>query len=77
MQSNEAESVSVARKLLRVGIGGTLLTALCCFTPVLVWLLAALGLSAAVGVLDWVLLPALAGFVILTGYALWRRRGRS
>jgi mercuric ion transport protein len=62
------------RRLLRVGVVGTLLTALCCFTPVLVLTLGAVGLSAAVGLLDWVLLPAMAGFVLLTGCALWRRR---
>lgn len=62
------------RGWVRVGIVGSVVTALCCLTPVLVLLLGALGLSAAVGLLDWVLLPALAGFVLLTGFALWRRR---
>ncbi|MGJ8569749.1 MAG: mercury resistance system transport protein MerF [Hoeflea sp.] len=33
-----------------------------------------LGLSADVGYLDLVLLPALAAFVLLTIYALWKRR---
>ena len=75
MQSNTSDPGTQARRrLLRVGIAGSVVTALCCFTPVLVLLLGALGLSAAVGLLDWVLLPALAGFVTLTGYALWRRR---
>ena len=75
MQSNPSDPGTQARRrLLRVGIAGSVVTALCCFTPVLVLLLGALGLSAAVGLLDWVLLPALAGFVLLTGYALWRRR---
>jgi len=62
--------------LLRLGIVGTLITALCCFTPVLVVLLGAVGLAAIVGKLDLVLLPALGGFVLLTLYALWRRRRR-
>jgi mercuric ion transport protein len=75
MQSNTSDPGTKSwRRLLRVGIVGSVVTALCCFTPVLVLLFGALGLSAAVGVLDWVLLPALAGFVLLTGYALWRRR---
>ena len=60
--------------LLKAGIVGTVITALCCFTPVLVVLLGALGLSALVGWLDIVLLPALAIFLALTGYALWKRR---
>ena len=34
----------------------------------------AVGLSAAVGWLDIVLLPALAGFAAITGYALWKSR---
>lgn len=64
-------------RLLRVGLVGTGLAALCCFTPVLVWLLAAIGLSALVGYLDVVLLPTLALFIAMTGYALWRRRKSS
>lgn len=60
--------------LLRVGIIGTVIAALCCFTPVLVVLLGLLGFSAMVGWLDYVLLPALAFFVGLTAFALWKRR---
>jgi mercuric ion transport protein len=63
-------------RLLQIGVIGTLVAALCCFTPVLVVLLGLVGLSALVGVLDYVLFPALAFFVALTGYALWRRRTR-
>lgn len=62
------------RALLRTGLVGTAVTAFCCFTPVLVILLGVVGLSAIVGWLDFVLLPALAAFVGLTGYALLRRR---
>ena len=61
-------------KLLGVGIGGSAVAALCCFTPVLVWLLAAFGLSAYAGYLDPILLPALVVFLAITGYAIWRRR---
>jgi mercuric ion transport protein len=64
------------KKLLRIGIGGTAIAALCCFTPVLVVLLGVVGLSAALGWLDYVLLPALAFFVGLTIYAVYRRRKR-
>lgn len=62
------------RHLLCVGIGGTAVAALCCFTPLLVVLLTALGLSSALGWLDYVLLPALALFLLITVYALWRLR---
>ncbi|NQU69034.1 MAG: mercury resistance system transport protein MerF [Rhodospirillales bacterium] len=61
-------------KLLWTGITGSVIAALCCFTPVLVITLGALGLAAWVGALDIVLLPALAFFLGLTGYALWKRK---
>ena len=57
-----------------MGIIGSVVAALCCFTPVLVVLLGAIGLSAPVGVLDYVLLPVLAMFVAITVYALWKRK---
>ena len=59
--------------LLKVGITGTVIAAICCFTPFLVILLGAVGLSAWLGWLDIVLLPALAIFLVITGYALWKR----
>jgi len=64
------------RKLIVTGIVGTVIAALCCFTPVLVVLLGAEGLSAWLGWLDYVLLPALAFFVVLTVDAIWRRQRR-
>ena len=59
--------------LIGTGIIGTLVTALCCFTPVLVILLGAVGLSAITGYLDGVLIPAMVFFIGLTAYALYRR----
>jgi mercuric ion transport protein len=47
-----------------------------CFAPVLVALLDIVGLSAAFGWLDYVLLPALGFFIALTVYAVWRRQQR-
>jgi mercuric ion transport protein len=61
------------KSLLKTGVVGTVIAALCCFTPVLVILFGAVGLAAVVGYLDYVLFPALAFFVALTIYALWRR----
>jgi mercuric ion transport protein len=63
----------MSKALLKVGIAGTIIAALCCFTPILVVLLGAVGLAAALGWLDLVLLPALIAFLLLTGYALWQR----
>lgn len=62
------------QKLLTTGIAGTVITALCCFTPILVILLGAVGLSAWLGWLDYVLLPALVIFLAITAYAVHRRR---
>lgn len=62
------------KKILTTGIIGTVIAALCCFTPVLVILFGAVGLSAIVVYLDFILLPALGFFVLLTIYALWRRQ---
>ncbi len=61
---------------LKTGVIGTIVMALCCFTPVLVILVASVGLSAIVGYLDFVLFPALAFFIGLTLYAVWRRQKR-
>jgi mercuric ion transport protein len=61
-------------KLLKVGVIGTIVTALCCFTPILVILLTTIGLTAIIGGLDYVLFPALAGFIVITGYALWKKQ---
>ncbi len=60
--------------LLRVGISGSVIAAICCFTPVLVILFGSIGLASLVGILDYVLLPALIIFLALTGYALWKRQ---
>ena len=64
------------RRLLQVGIVGTVIAALCCFTPLLVVLLGVVGLSFVTGYLDIVLIPALLAFVGLIVYVLWgRQRG--
>lgn len=60
-------------RLLKIGIIGTVIAALCCFTPVLVVLFGVVGLSAVVGYLDYILLPTLAVFVLITIYAFIRR----
>ncbi len=59
--------------LLKTGIIGMTVSALCCFTPVLVLLLGAVGLAAWTGWLDYVLMPALILFAALTVYAATRR----
>jgi len=55
--------------LLKTSIVGTIVVAICCFTPALVILLGALGLAAWTGYLDMVLIPALVLLIGLTIYA--------
>ena len=62
------------KKLLTIGIAGTILTALCCFTPVLVLLFGALGIAGLIGYLDYVLLPLLAVSILLVVVALFRQK---
>ena len=51
---------------------------MCCFTPALVLLLGAVGLSAWLGWLDYMLLPLLAVSLIVTGLAAYRcRKGKA
>jgi mercuric ion transport protein len=60
--------------ILRTGIIGSIVAAICCFTPILVIGLGVVGLSAWLGWIDYVLFPALAIFLALTAWALSRRR---
>jgi len=62
---------------LKIGIIGTVVAALCCFTPLLVSLLSVIGLSALTGYLDYILLPALAFFIMLTVYAFTKRKPKA
>jgi mercuric ion transport protein len=59
--------------LLRVGIVGVVISALCCFTPILVTLFGIVGLAAWVGYLDYVLMPSLLFFLALTIFAMMQR----
>lgn len=58
------------KKLLKVGIVGTVLSALCCFTPILVVIFSLVGLGAAVAWLDSILIPTLVFFIGVSIYAL-------
>ena len=56
------------KTILRTGIIGSSITAICCFTPILVVIFTAIGLAAIVGYLDYVLFPLLAIFL---GMMIW------
>lgn len=72
MATNETGSL---RRRFLAALGGTALVAVCCFTPVLVILLGAVGLGALTHYLDFVLLPALAVLLVLTyvSYRRWKK----
>jgi len=59
-------SSQVSKKSLYAGLSGTVLVAICCFTPILVILPGTVGLSALTPYLDFVLLPALFIMIVLT-----------
>ena len=64
----------MSNRLLLTGIIGLMATAVCSFTPVLVWILVALGQAQfAQNWLDMVLYPILALFACLTIFALLQR----
>lgn len=59
-------------KCLKTGIWGSVIAAICCFTPVLVVGLGVMGLAAFTPYLDYVLFPMLGLFLILIFYG-WSR----
>jgi mercuric ion transport protein len=52
------------------------ITALCCFTPLLVWGLTAIGVAAVIAYLDFVLIPLLLVFagVVMIGVQQYRKQ---
>jgi len=61
------------RILLGTGIAGSVVAAVCCFTPLLVITLGAIGVSAWLLWLDYVLMPMLLISLGITAYALMKR----
>ncbi|NRB82056.1 MAG: mercury resistance system transport protein MerF [Saccharospirillaceae bacterium] len=51
--------------MFKTGVLGGIVTAICCFTPILVIVFSAVGLAAAIKYLDFVLFPILAMFIVL------------
>ncbi len=64
-----------SKKGIYATIAGSILVALCCFTPILVITLGAVGLSAFTPYLDYVLLPALVLMIALAvvSYIRWKK----
>ena len=57
--------------LRKSGVIGTVVVAVCCFTKLLVVVMAAFGLATFTGYLDYFLLPSLALFAGITVYAFF------
>ncbi len=68
-----ANLLSLGNKCFKTGLWGSIVAAICCFTPVLVIALGFLGLAAITPYLDYVLFPVLALFLILAFYG-WSKR---
>jgi mercuric ion transport protein len=64
------------KKVMWTGGIGAVIAAICCVTPVLVIALGAVGLTALVAYLDYVLLPALAVCLAVVGYGFYMGRQR-
>ena len=64
----------MSRLLFKFGLTGSIVTAICCFTPALSLMLGFLSLGALAGWIDYVLLPLLGIFMALTliGYIRMR-----
>ena len=58
--------------LLKTGLIGSIIAALCCSTPILAVLLGVVGFGWFVGYLDYVLVPVMIILLGLVGYVVWR-----
>ncbi len=67
-------NLKTAIRTYRAGVIGAVVAAVCCFTPVLVVLVTAVGWSAIVGYLDYLLFPTLGLFLILAVVGWLQRR---
>ena len=64
-------------KCFKTGLWGSIIAAICCFTPVLVVGLGLVGLATLTSYLDYVLFPLLCLFLILALYGWWIRKSQS
>ncbi|NDI33865.1 mercury resistance system transport protein MerF [Chengkuizengella sediminis] len=57
------------KKTFIFGLVGTFITLVCCFTPLLVITLGAIGLSTWIGFIDYFLIPLIVFFIGLTYFS--------
>lgn len=63
-------------KSLRLGVTGTIIGAVCCFTPLLVVVFGFAGISAWLGWIDYALFPVMFASMGVVAYALYLRSGK-
>lgn len=63
-------------KTLRAGIAGTIIGAICCFTPLLVVVFGFAGVSAWLGWIDYALFPVMFASMGVVAHALYLRSGK-
>ena len=61
-------------KCLEIGTWGAVITAICCFTPMLVLGLGVIGLGMLTPYLDYVLMPAFSLFLGVAVFGLWQKK---
>ncbi len=64
------------KTLLRTGLFGSVVAAICCFTPLLVLVVVGVGASALVGWLDYALFPLLFASLGVVAQALYLQAGK-
>ena len=62
-------------RLFKTALIGTIVTAICCFTSILVWAFTAIGIGGLIVYLDLVLLPLLGLFIALLLWAFVKSNG--
>lgn len=70
------DSSPLGDKCFKTGLWGSIIAAICCFTPVLVIALGFVGLAAIIPYLDYMLFPLLGLFLILAFYGWRARKGK-
>lgn len=65
----EKQKIKPSKKSLYASVTGVVLVALCCFTPILVIGLGAIGLTLFVPYLDYILLPTMALIIMYAFYS--------
>tara|TARA_R100000005_G_C5000267_1_gene207093 strand:- start:2888 stop:3292 length:405 start_codon:yes stop_codon:yes gene_type:complete len=64
------------KKSLRLGVAGTIIGAVCCFTPLLVVVFGFAGISAWLGWIDYALFPVMFASMAVVAYALYLQAGK-